>query len=165
MATFGVGSAASISTTGGVRSGPLTLALGPSASLSTTLSGDDLVLRGELSSATVVDATGSGTGWKLTIAGTPFKNAAGKVLPSDALVITGLTTVRHSGREPANTVTYPLVVPLSENGATPVRFAAAAPDSGMGRFTLTPAIALTVPADTYAGDYGSTLTISVVAGP
>jgi hypothetical protein len=165
IGTVGTSLAGNVTTTGGVRSGPLTLTTTPTVSLSTTLDGSDLLVSGSLGASTVVDATGSGAGWRLTIAGTTFKSAAGKTLPADALTITGVTVVKNSGKSPTNTTSYPVTVPMAATAPAAVKFAAAAADSGMGRFTVTPAIALEVPADAYAGDYASTLTISIVSGP
>ena len=165
VATVGEAVAGNVTTTGGVKAGPLTLTNAPTLSLSTTLDGSNLVVTGSLGESTVIDATGSGAGWRLTIAGTTFKNAAGKTLPSDALTITGVTVVKNSGKAPTNTTSYPVTVPTAASAPAAVKFASAAADSGMGKFTITPAIALAVPADAYAGDYASTLTISIVAGP
>ena len=165
LGTVGEAVAGNVTTTGGVKAGPLTLTNAPTMSLTTTLDGSDLVVTGSLGDSTVIDATGSGAGWRLTIAGTTFKNAAGKALPSDALTISGVTVVKNSGKAPTNTTSYPVTVPTADSAPPAVKFAAAAADSGMGKFTVTPSIALAVPADAYAGDYGSTLTISIVAGP
>jgi hypothetical protein len=165
IASVGDAVAGNVTTTGGVKAGPLTLTTAPSVSMTTTLDGSDLIVTGNLGESTVVDATGSGAGWRLTIAGSTFKNAAGKALPADALTISGVTVVKNSGKSPTNTTSYPVTVPTADTAPPAVKFAGAAADSGMGKFTVTPAIALAVPADAYAGDYASTLTISIVSGP
>ena len=161
LGTVAGAGAGNITTTNGVVGGARTLSTADSANLSTTLSGEDLVVSGDLGASTVVDATGSGAGWNLTVSMSPFTTAAGKTLPSGAaLTITGVSVVKNAGKAPVNTVVYPVTV-----GASAVKFYSAAADSGMGKFTVTPAVSLSVPADTYAGTYATTITMSVVAGP
>ena len=41
----------------------------------------------------------------------------------------------------------------------------AAANTGMGRFTITPSINVSIPGNSYAGSYTSTLTIAAVTGP
>src|SRR4051812_4286231 len=83
VASVGVSGAASIPTSGGVKAGPLTLTTADKANLSTTLTGLDVSVPGDLGQNTVKDATGSGAGWNLTVSGTAFTNAAGKTLPEN----------------------------------------------------------------------------------
>jgi len=164
VASVGSALAGTVTTTSGVVGGALTMSNGATASLNTTLNGLDLVVSGDLGALTVADATGSGQGWNLTVTGTSF-TANGKALPNDALTITGITVVKNAGKVPANTIGYPVAVPLGASAPTAVKFFSASADSGMGKFTITPAVALSVPAETYAGSYSSTITLSVVAGP
>jgi hypothetical protein len=35
----------------------------------------------------------------------------------------------------------------------------------MGKFTVTPTVDVTIPANTFAGSYSSTVTLAVVSGP
>jgi hypothetical protein len=113
----------------------------------------------------VTDATGSGNGWNLTIAGTQFSTggASPHTLATTALSITGVTAAA-SGTStvtaPTNNTTYPLTV-----GSTATKFFNAAASTGMGAFDLTTSHSLTIPASTFAGSYSSTLTVSLVAGP
>jgi len=46
-----------------------------------------------------------------------------------------------------------------------VKFFNAAANSGMGRFTITPSITVSVPGNVYAGTYSSTVTVAVASGP
>jgi hypothetical protein len=46
-----------------------------------------------------------------------------------------------------------------------VTFYNAAANTGMGDFTVTPTVEVSVPANAYAGTYTSTLTLAVVSGP
>ena len=66
---------------------------------------------------------------------------------------------------PTNSVTYPLTVPAGSTAPSAVKFASAATGTGTGIFTLTPTIGVSVPANSYAGTYTSTLTIALVSGP
>ena len=168
LASVGTSLAGVITTSTGISGGALTLTSPGSASLSATLTGADQVATGSLGKSTVKDATGSGAGWNVQISGTQFTTggATPRTLPTTALGITGMTANSVAGRAPTNSVSYGtgIVVPLGSS-VTPVKIYNAAADSGMGTFDLTPNVALTVTADTYAGNYASNLTISVVAGP
>jgi len=157
-----------ITTTTGITGGALTLSSPGSASLSATLTGADQVVTGNLGKSTIKDATGTGAGWNVQISGSQFTTGGGtpRTLPTSALDVTGVTATSVAGRAPTNSISYgtPITVPLG-SGVTPVKIYNAATNSGMGTFDLQPNITLDVAADTYAGSYGSNLTISVVAGP
>jgi hypothetical protein len=56
-------------------------------------------------------------------------------------------------------------VPAGTTPPTAVKFFNAAASSGMGKFTVTPTIGVSVPQSSTAGTYTSTLTISIVSGP
>jgi len=121
---------------------------------------------------TVVDATGTGNGWNLTITSTTFSTggATPHTLASNISTITGVTTVCVSGTTctaATNAITYPLAVPAAASAPTAAKFFNAAVDSGMGKFTITPTVALSVPANAYASasGYSSTITVAVVSGP
>jgi hypothetical protein len=168
LASVGPSLAGVITTSTGIAGGALTLTAPGTASLSATLTGADQVATGSLGKATVKDATGSGAGWNVTLSGTQFTTggATPRTLPTTALEVTGVTAATVAGRAPTNSVSYGagLTVPLGAS-VTPVKIYNAAAASGMGTVDLTPAVALDVAADTYAGTYSSNLTVSVVAGP
>jgi hypothetical protein len=46
-----------------------------------------------------------------------------------------------------------------------VKFVNAASATGAGHFTVTPTITVSVPQNSFAGTYTSTLTIAIVSGP
>jgi hypothetical protein len=46
-----------------------------------------------------------------------------------------------------------------------VKFFIAAAETGMGKFTVTPTVGVSLPANTYAGTYTSTVTLASVSGP
>ena len=138
---------------------------------SVTLSGVDQTINYTLP-MTVVDATGTGNGWNLTITSTTFSTggATPHTLASNISTITGVTTVCVSGTTctaATNAITYPLAVPAAASAPTAAKFFNAAVDSGMGKFTITPTVALSVPANAYASasGYSSTITVAVVSGP
>ena len=66
---------------------------------------------------------------------------------------------------PTNSVTYPVGVPAGSTPPTAVKYFNAAANTGQGQFTNTPTIQVSVPANTYAGTYTSTLTLAAVSGP
>jgi hypothetical protein len=148
-----------------ITGGQLILGSVGAVSFSGTLNGLDQTLTSSNSLA-VTDATGSGNGWNLTVVGTQFTTGGGAphVLAATALTITGVTAAA-SGTgtvtTPTNGVTYPFVVPAS----TATKFFNAAANTGMGAFDLTASYNVSVPASAFAGNYTSTLTVSLVAGP
>jgi hypothetical protein len=168
LASVGTSLAGVITTSTGITGGALTLTSPGTASLSATLTGADQVVNGSLGKSTVKDATGSGAGWNVQISGTQFTTggATPRTLPTTALDVTGVTASSVAGKAPTNSVSYGTGIPVPLGGSvTPVKIYNAAANSGMGTFDLTPNVTLNVAADTYAGNYTSNLTISVVAGP
>ena len=123
---------------------------------------------------TVVDATGTGNGWNLTITSTAFSTGGESphTLADDASRITSVSSAcAVSGTTCTdtndNSVSYPLALPAGATAPTAVKFFSTAADSGMGKFTITPTVSLAIPANTYASNsgYSSTITVAVVSGP
>ena len=123
---------------------------------------------------TVVDATGTGNGWNLTITSTAFSTGGESphTLADDASRITSVSSAcAVSGTTCTdtndNSVSYPLALPAGATAPTAVKFFSTAADSGMGKFTITPTVSLAVPANVYASNsgYSSTITVAVVSGP
>ena len=110
------------------------------------------------------DGTGETGGWNITVASTDFSNGAGKtiavsnfqvrLLDSNIVVVSGDT----SG--PASTQTT-----FATLSGTALKIASAAVGEGDGIYDLTPDFRLTVPAETYTGNYTATVTIVISAGP
>ena len=46
-----------------------------------------------------------------------------------------------------------------------VKFFNTTANNGMGRFTVTPTVGVTIPQNAFAGTYTSTVTLSIVSGP
>lgn len=116
---------------------------------------------------TLQDTRGTGAGWNLTITSTQFATAGGRTLPTTASSLTGVTSACASGTctNPSNARTYPIAVPAGTTAPTAVKIFNTTADNGMGRFTITPTIGVTIPQNAYAGTYTSTVTLSVVTGP
>jgi photosystem II stability/assembly factor-like uncharacterized protein len=119
----------------------------------------------------VVDARGTGTGWRLSIAASQLREwgqsgyvAGGDVLPQASLELAP-TTVAAQGT-PSD---VPDVTDSSQaiDVGAPIVLASAAPDEGMGSYKLMPEgpLTLSLPADAYAGTYRSVVTLTVTSGP
>lgn len=114
--------------------------------------------------------TGSAAGWNLTITSTQFTTGGGqpRTLAATASRATAVASVCAGGAScvtATNSVTYPLTVPAGGTPPSAVKLANAAAGTGTGVFTVTPTIGVTIPANSYAGSYNSTLTIALVSGP
>lgn len=118
---------------------------------------------------TVTDTRGTGAGWNLTITSTQLSTGGTtpKTLATTASTITAVTSACQTGPcvNPTNSVAYPLTIPAAPTAPAAVKFANAALLTGMGTFTTTATAKVSVPANSYAGTYKSTLTISIVSGP
>jgi len=142
----------------------------PNVTLSATLSGVD-----QTPTATqaidVGDATGSGTGWNLTATSTTFSTGglAPKTLSTTATTIGVAPTVAcDTGATctlTTNAITYPYTLPAATTAPTATKVYNAAANTGMGNQTVTPTWKLALPANTFAGTYTSTWTISLVSAP
>lgn len=115
---------------------------------------------------TLQDTRGTGAGWNATITSTQF-TATGGTLATNASSITGVTSTCTTGTctNPTNSITYPVAVPAAVAPPTAVKFFNAATNTGLGKFTTTPTVAVFVPQSSTAGSYTSTLTLAIVTGP
>jgi hypothetical protein len=161
-------SGASVPVTATVGAGSLTAASSATPSVSVTLDGTDQTPSFTAALSTN-DETGSGAGWHLTITSSQFTTGGGtpRTFSTSASSITGVavTCARGTCTAPTNSATYPVVVPAGSGPPTAVSFFSSAASTGMGDFTVTPTVQVSVPANTYVGTYTSTLTITVVSGP
>lgn len=119
---------------------------------------------------TLIDSTGSGSGWKMTITSTQFTTGGGTphTLAKTASTITGVTSACAASTtctNPTNSISYPLGVPADTSAPTAVPFFNAAADTGLGTFNVTPTIAISIPASTLLGTYTSTITLAIASGP
>ena len=147
--------------------GALSLSNGATASISDTLDGSDQSVSYSVP-LTMNDLRGSGAGWNLTMTSTTFNDGAGHTLATNASSLTAATSSCTAGgtcTNPTNSISYPLTVPAGTTAPAAVKVFNAAANTGMGRFTVTPSINVSIPGNSYAGSYASTLTIAAVSGP
>jgi hypothetical protein len=152
--------------TGTVSAGTLGLTTSATPSFGVTLDGTDQTPTYTVPT-TVTDATGSGTGWNLTITSTQFTTGSA-TLAANASSITAVSNSCVGGSTctaPTNAITYPLTVPAAATPPAAVKYFNAAATTGRGKFTNTPTVSVSVPANTLAGSYSSTLTLAAVSGP
>jgi len=139
----------------------VSLALPGNPSISDTLDGTDQTVT-YAPVLGVVDATGSGNGWNLTVAATTFSDGSGHTIAPGA--VSSVASACHAGSSctaATNSVSgYPLTI-----SGTAVKFFNAAVGTGLGKVDVTPTVGVLVPGNTYAGTYTSTVTLAVVAGP
>jgi len=142
----------------------------PNVSFSATLNGLDQSVT-TTQALDVGDATGSGTGWNITATSTTFTTGGGTphLLSTSATSLTGAPTdvcdASATCTLSTNGVTYPYTLPAAGTAPTATKMYNAAANTGLGNQTVTPTWHLSVPANTLAGTYTSTWTISLVSGP
>ncbi len=141
--------------------GALSLSHGTTASVTDTLDGTDQSVNYTLP-LTMNDLRGSGAGWNLTMTSTTFNDGAGHVPGSDFGFldrICGERLARAGGActNPTNAISYPLTFPAAATAPAAVKVFNAGANTGMGRFTVTPSINVSIPGNSYAGSYASTL--------
>ena len=170
----------------GVTGSTLTLTSPSSLTWSETLNGLDQSIvdtAGGDQQYTVNDATGSGAGWKVTMAATTFTNGSHTLSNSTTLSVNGSsgsiigTTaptaacgVSATCTLPTDNTTYPVAIATAPT--TPMTFAIydTAATTGLGEIVIggSPNPVgwwLQVPASVYSGSYVSTVTLEVVSGP
>src|SRR5262249_14512852 len=155
--------------TGTLAAGTLSESTSATPSFSVTLNGTDQTASYTLP-ISVTDSRGSGAGWNLTVTSTQFSTGGGSPnrLAASASTINGVSATCGAGAsctDPTNTVRYPLGLPAGSPAPTAVKFFNAALNTGLGKFTITPTVQVTVPANSFAGTYTSTVTLAIVSGP
>jgi hypothetical protein len=131
---------------------------------------------------TVTDATGSGNGWHVTIAATTFTNGSHTFSDTGTFSTNGSTTSVTSTNAPSATCTgtctlpddsalaYPVPITTAPTGPLPVTIYDAKANSGIGTIVIgnTPNPAgwwVNVPATASAGNYTSTIIMTVISAP
>lgn len=146
--------------------GSLSLSNGATATISDTLDGTDQTVSYTLP-LSMTDARGTGTGWNLTVTSTTFTTGT-HTLATGASSIASVASACVAGgtcSNPTNAIAYPLTIPAGATAPTAVKLFNAAATTGLGRFTITPSINVSIPGNSFAGSYASTLTIAAVSGP
>ena len=163
-----VAPAAPVSVTATVATGStLSVSSLNSPSFTVTLTGDDQTAS-YTSQLQVVDARGlaSGGGWNLTVSAAQFSDGAGHTLPASAQTISSTTIVGCHTGSTCTTPTNSVNASSSTIASSPAtKFFNAANATGLGRIDINLGVTVSVPANTIAANYSSTLTISAVAGP
>jgi len=123
----------------------------------------------------VKDATGSGTGWKLQLTSTTFKDTGSHTLPTTATTIAAAPTGGNLACDALTTctlattnATYPYTVPAATTAPAATTFFNATANTGMGNQTATVGFSTAIAANTFVpagGAYTSTWTFSQVSGP
>lgn len=109
----------------------------------------------------VVDARGTGTGWSVTVAATPFTDSANHTFAAGSVTsVAQACAAGSSCSAPTNSVGYPVAL-----SSTASKVFSAAANTGMGKVNVTPTVETTVPGNAYAGNYTSTLTIATALSP
>lgn len=148
--------------------GSLTISIPASISYS-AVTIDGLVAKNSTASFnfSVTDATGSGTGWKVTMYSTVMTSGGHTITaPNHTFKATGSVALASTdtGTAATNSITAPTgAIPTTALSSASLYNAAV--DSGMGTSTITVNTNLNVPIATYAGTYDATITLSVVSGP
>lgn len=152
-----------------IQSGSLQFLSTPSnvAFPAAALNGFDLT-RSQSQTLDVSDATGSNLGWAITATSTSFTNGA-QSLPTDATsILTAPPRACDAGSTcslATNTVSYPYTLPAGPSAPTASKVFNASAGSGMGNQTITPTWTLDIPASARTGNYTSTWTFTLTAGP
>jgi hypothetical protein len=138
-----------------------------SVSFSGTLTGVDQTLS-TTQAFDVGDATGSGTGWNVTATSTTFTTGSHS-LSTSATTVTSAPSIACDASATCtlgtNSTSYPYTLPAASTAPTATKLISIGANTGMGNQTVTPTWKLSVPANTYAGSYTSTWTLSLVSGP
>jgi hypothetical protein len=119
----GPASAATSTVTGTVTAGSLGIATSATPTFGVTLDGTDQVASYTVPT-TVTDATGSSSGWNLTITSTQFTTGS-LTLATTASSVTGVSNSCVGGStctDPTNGITYALTVPAGSMPPTPVKY-------------------------------------------
>jgi hypothetical protein len=118
-------------------------------------------------SLTADDESGSGSGWNLNATSTTFDAGSGRLLPTTATTFTSGSASAAAGNcsLPTNTVAYPLTLPAGATPPTAIRLFDAGAATGAGPSSVSLGAKIALPANTRAGTYSSTWTLTLSSGP
>lgn len=124
------------------------------------ITGGEQEATGTLGLLDIRDARGTGAGWRLFAEASDFieRGRDDHIIPAAGFLVNTEPTVFTVA---GNTAPAGFTGPLN----TPLKLAEAPAGNGMGRYQIQPAVTLNIPADVYAGEYDSTLTLTLVSGP
>lgn len=118
----------------------------------------------------LVDSRGTGEGYNVTIDATDFDDGNGNVMNISSpfrefrIVLTDANIVTQAGGTKPTT-SVPQLAAIPESGNPPLKILSANVGEGQGSYELHPQFTLDVPANTVAGQYTSTVTVTIATGP
>jgi len=118
----------------------------------------------------LVDSRGTGEGYNVTIEATDFDDGNGNVMNISSpfrefkIQLMNTNIVALAGG-PAPTSSVPQLAAIPESGNPPLKILSAGVGEGQGSYELHPNFTLDVPANTVAGTYTSTVTVTIATGP
>jgi hypothetical protein len=170
MAAPGAALAATVPGTAVVTLGTLSMVTPSAVGFAGTLTGVDQVVS-TTQPLDILDATGSGAGWNVTLTSTQFTTAT---VPVRTLPDTAVTDISATG-VCDSTVTctlgdntllsYPVSIPAAASAPTAIKIQTASLSTGLGGQTWTHTMHLALAGNTKAGSYASTWTYSLVSAP
>ena len=148
--------------------GVLSVATSSSPSFSANLDSGDQTPSYTAALTTIASVSPS-VGWNETVTSTTFSTGTHALSTSASTVASAPTVTCNTAyancTAATNSVSYPVTVPAGSSPPAAVKFVNAAPGTGAGEFTVTPTVSVSVPQNSFAGTYTSTLTIAIVSGP
>ncbi len=115
-------------------------------------------------SAWQVDAGGEAGGWNMTVSSTDLTNAESKAIPVANVTVrlanANISVVSGDPNGPTSAQTT-----YTAMSGTALKIATAASGDGDGVYNLTPEFQVSVPAETFTGNYSATVTVAVNTGP
>jgi hypothetical protein len=126
-----------------------------------TLTGVETITSVSIDPFSVVDATGSGAGWNVTLTVSDLVNGA-SVIPASSMTMPAPVVAPADGASMTGVVAHA----SAGNLASGEKIVTASAGNGDGTYLVSPSIlTVTIPANAVAGTYGGSATISVVSGP
>ena len=117
---------------------------------------------------TVTDTRSSGVGWNITLTSTSLHDSSGNGFAPNAssIMSTRVQCLDPGGcTSPRNLIDYPLTMPADMPAPAPIKIFNADQNSGLGQFSVTPTVSVTIPGNARAGNYVSDLAVAIVSGP
>lgn len=126
-----------------------------------TLTGVEQLTSVSIDPFSVVDSTGSGAGWNVSLTVSDLVNGA-SVIPASSMAMAAPVVAPANGASMTGVVAHPTAGSLSSGE----KIVTASAGTGDGTYLVSPSIlTVTIPATAVAGTYGGTATVAVVSGP
>lgn len=108
----------------------------------------------------------AGTTWHVTLALTQFTKAGTptRTLPTSTNITNAVVTSSCTSNCPVNGITYPVSVTAGGSAVTFFNNTSTGGSHGVGNFTIQATFSISVPGNSYAGKYTSTVTLAFVSG-